>query len=79
MDAETRAMNAERLRLEQEARNERLTQARAALQEGAGFAELWESIWVLLVMGAVFVPLGLFVFHLGERYAKKTGKLKRSG
>jgi ABC-2 type transport system permease protein len=34
---------------------------------------------VLLVMGAVFVPLGLFVFHLGERYAKKTGKLKRSG
>ena len=53
--------------------------SRAALQHGAGIAELWESIWVLLVMGAVFVPLGLFVFHLGERYAKKTGKLKRSG
>jgi len=53
--------------------------ARAALQEGAGIAELWESIRVLLVMGVVFVPLGLFVFHLGERYAKKTGKLKRSG
>ena len=53
--------------------------ARAALQDGAGIGELWESIRVLLVMGAVFVPLGLFVFHLGERYAKKTGKLKRSG
>jgi ABC-2 type transport system permease protein len=53
--------------------------ARAALQEGAGAAELWESIWPLLIMGVVFVPLGLFVFHLGERYAKKTGKLKRSG
>ena len=53
--------------------------SRAALQDGAGIAELWGSIWVLLVMGAVFVPLGLFVFHLGERYAKKTGKLKRSG
>jgi ABC-2 type transport system permease protein len=53
--------------------------ARAALQDGAGVTELWDSIWVLLVMGAVFVPLGLFVFHLGERYAKKTGKLKRSG
>ena len=53
--------------------------SRAALQGGAGLAELWESIWVLLIMGAVFVPLGLFVFHLGERYAKKTGKLKRSG
>jgi len=53
--------------------------ARAALQDGAGVAELWESIWVLLVMGVVFVPLGIFIFHLGERYAKKTGKLKRSG
>ncbi|MDP9486307.1 MAG: ABC transporter permease, partial [Actinomycetota bacterium] len=40
---------------------------------------LWESISVLLVMGVVFVPLGLFVFHLGESYAKRTGKLKRSG
>lgn len=53
--------------------------SRAALQDGAGMAELWESIWVLLVMGVVFVPLGLFVFHLGESYAKRTGKLKRSG
>ena len=53
--------------------------SRAALQDGAGIAELWESIRVLSVMGVVFVPLGLFVFHLGERYAKKTGKLKRSG
>ena len=53
--------------------------SRAALQEGAGLAELWPSIRVLLVMGAVFIPLGLFVFHLGERYAKLTGKLKRSG
>jgi ABC-2 type transport system permease protein len=52
---------------------------RQALLEGAGVAELWGSIWPLLIMGAVFVPLGLYVFHLGERYAKKTGKLKRSG
>ena len=53
--------------------------SRDALLEGAGVAELWDSIWPLLVMGVVFVPLGLYVFHLGERYAKKTGKLKRSG
>ena len=53
--------------------------SRAALLEGAGAAELWGSIWPLLIMGTVFVPLGLYVFHLGERYAKKTGKLKRSG
>ena len=53
--------------------------SRAALLRGVGVSQLWESIWPLLVMGAVFVPLGLFVFHLGERYAKRTGKLKRSG
>jgi ABC-2 type transport system permease protein len=53
--------------------------SRAALLEGAGVTQLWESIWPLLIMGAAFVPLGLYVFNLGERYAKRTGKLKRSG
>jgi ABC-2 type transport system permease protein len=53
--------------------------ARDALLDGAGVAQLWGSIWPLLIMGVVFVPLGLFVFHLGESYAKRTGKLKRSG
>jgi ABC-2 type transport system permease protein len=53
--------------------------SRAALQGGAGVAELWGSIWPLLVMGVVFVPLGIWIFHLGESYAKRTGKLKRSG
>ena len=52
---------------------------RQALLEGAGAAQLWEDIWPLLVMGAVFVPLGLWIFHAGESYAKRTGKLKRSG
>ena len=53
--------------------------SRAALQDGVGLSQLWGSIWPLLLMGAVFVPMGLFVFHLGESYAKRTGKLKRSG
>jgi ABC-2 type transport system permease protein len=53
--------------------------SRAALQDGVGLSQLWGSIWPLLAMGAVFVPMGLFVFHLGESYAKRTGKLKRSG
>ena len=53
--------------------------SRAALLEGDSVVELWESIWPLLIMGVVFVPLGLYVFNLGERYAKRTGKLKRSG
>ena len=52
---------------------------RAALRDGAGVVDLWGSIWPLLLMGAVFVPLGIWVFHLGELYAKRTGKLKRSG
>ena len=53
--------------------------SRAALQDGVSLSQLWGSIWPLLVMGAIFVPMGLFVFHLGESYAKRTGKLKRSG
>jgi ABC-2 type transport system permease protein len=39
----------------------------------------WADVWPLLVIGAVSVPLGLFVFKTGERYAKQHGKLKRSG
>ena len=53
--------------------------SRAALQDGAGIAQLWDTIWPLLIMGVVLVPLGLYIFHLGELYAKRTGKLKRSG
>jgi ABC-2 type transport system permease protein len=53
--------------------------SRAALLGGVGLPQLWGSIWPLLIMGVVFVPMGLFVFHLGETYAKRTGKLKRSG
>lgn len=52
---------------------------RAALLEGAGVGVLWGSIWPLILMGLVFVPVGIWVFHLGEVYAKRTGKLKRSG
>jgi ABC-2 type transport system permease protein len=52
---------------------------RKAILEGAGVSSLWAEIWPLLVIGAVSVPLGLWVFRTGERYAKKHGKLKRSG
>ncbi|MBA2377415.1 MAG: hypothetical protein M3494_08540 [Actinomycetota bacterium] len=34
---------------------------------------LWPSIWLLIFMGIVFVPLGLWIFSLGERYAKRSG------
>jgi ABC-2 type transport system permease protein len=50
---------------------------RAQILHGAGLA--WADVWPLLVIGAISVPLGIAVFKAGERYAKKTGKLKRSG
>jgi ABC-2 type transport system permease protein len=52
---------------------------RAALLHGVSLPHLWNNIWPLLVMGVVFVPLGILIFRLGESYAKRTGKLKRSG
>ena len=52
---------------------------RSAILEGAGVAALWGDIWPLLVIGAVAVPLGFWVFGRGEIYAKRHGKLKRSG
>jgi ABC-2 type transport system permease protein len=52
---------------------------RAAIINGAGITDLWREIWALLVIGAVSVPVGLWTFRTGERYAKKHGKLKRSG
>jgi ABC-2 type transport system permease protein len=50
---------------------------RNSILEGAGLA--WADVWPLLVIGAFSIPIGLLVFRAGERYAKKTGKLKRSG
>ena len=52
---------------------------RAAILDGAPLSALWSDIWPLLVIGAVSIPLGLWVFGRGEQYAKRHGKLKRSG
>src|SRR5438067_144554 len=52
---------------------------RAAILDGAGLGAVWGNIWPLLAIGAVCVPLGLAVFRRGELYAKRHGKLKRSG
>ena len=52
---------------------------RAAVLDGAGVAAVWGELWPLLVMGVVAIPLGLAVFRAGERYAKRTGMLKRAG
>lgn len=52
---------------------------RAALLDGAPTAALWGNIWPVLIMGAVLIPAGLWVFNLAERYAKRAGKLHRNG
>ncbi len=52
---------------------------RAAILDGASLTSLWGDIWPLALIGAACIPLGLWVFSRGERYAKKHGKLKRSG
>ena len=37
------------------------------------------SLLVVLIAAAIGIPLGLWVFSRGELYAKRHGKLKRSG
>ena len=52
---------------------------RKAILGGATLSALWSDLWPLLLIGAVSIPLGLWVFQRGETYAKRHGKLKRSG
>src|SRR3954451_22641758 len=52
---------------------------RAAVLDGAGLGAVWGDLWPLLALGALAVPVGLATFRAGERYAKRHGKLKRSG
>lgn len=46
---------------------------------GQSIASVLPELGILLLFGVVFIPLGLFIFSKAERWAKKTGKLKRSG
>jgi ABC-2 type transport system permease protein len=52
---------------------------REAVLDGAGLGAIWGDLWPLLILGAVAIPAGLAIFRAGERYAKRHGKLKRSG
>lgn len=56
-----------------------LRSIRAALLDNAGLAQVQGDVWILLATGAALIPLGLWVFHGAEVYAKRTGRLKRSG
>ncbi|MEA2611182.1 MAG: type transport system permease protein [Chloroflexota bacterium] len=52
---------------------------RAGLLQGKPVTALVGDVWPLVVMGAVLIPFGLWAFGRAERYAKRTGKLKRVG
>jgi ABC-2 type transport system permease protein len=56
-----------------------LRSVRVALLEGGGLAEVAGDLLILTIFGAVLVPGGLLIFREAERYAKRTGRLKRSG
>jgi ABC-2 type transport system permease protein len=52
---------------------------RLALLNGAPTRELWPYIWPTLILGFIAIPVGLRVFGMAERYAKRAGKLHRNG
>ncbi|MGD2145165.1 MAG: ABC transporter permease [Anaerolineae bacterium] len=52
---------------------------RSALLDGARTATLLGHLGRLVLIGLVAVPVGVLIFRQAEMYAKRTGKLKRSG
>lgn len=52
---------------------------RRALLENASIRDLAGDIVILLITGVILIPAGLWIFNRAEIYAKKHGKLKRSG
>ena len=42
-------------------------------------AEIWSYTWPLIVTGVLSIPVSIYIFKIAERYAKRTGKLKRNG
>ena len=52
---------------------------RRGLIEGAPVSALLHDVWPLVVMAVIFIPVGAWAFGVAERYAKRTGKLKRVG
>ena len=52
---------------------------RAAILDSEGTIDLLPQLLPMLLIGGVTIPLGMYVFGYFERYAKRTGRLKRSG
>lgn len=52
---------------------------RAAILQNAAWPVLIDDVLLLTAMGLAMIPAGLWVFSKAETYAKRTGKLKRTG
>ena len=52
---------------------------RATVLDGTPTRDLGQYVVPILITGALAIPLGITVFTRAERYAKRTGRLKRSG
>jgi ABC-2 type transport system permease protein len=52
---------------------------RHGLIDRSPLTDLWPDVWPLLIMAVVLIPMGIWMFGVAERYAKRTGKLKRVG
>ena len=50
---------------------------RNSIIHGTGL--VWADVWPLLIIAVLATPIGLAIFKVGERYAKRNGKLKRAG
>ena len=52
---------------------------RQAILQGAPLRTLLDTMGLLLAMGVLAIPAGVWIFSRAERYAKRKGVLKRSG
>ncbi len=41
--------------------------------------QIWSNTWPLIITGIVSIPLSIYIFGIAERFAKRTGRLKRNG
>lgn len=52
---------------------------RKAMLENASVADLWSDITILIIIGIILIPTGMWVFAKAEHHAKVKGKLSRNG
>jgi ABC-2 type transport system permease protein len=52
---------------------------RGAIINGDSIADVMPELAALAIFGVVLIPASMLVFDIAERWAKKTGRLKRQG